>query len=164
MYRSTFSWRCVISFTPLALYPGERTPGGWVGPRASLDNVEKRKFLTLPGLELRPRSRSLYRLRYPGSQTLHSTCRYCVFKIQTTSYKIMLHARTHIRRLRSCTHFQLPCPLVRYLVTYILSNGDPICSISDRNAPVWGFPRGRAQKKLYMNGKQKQIYKKTTFR
>jgi hypothetical protein len=50
--------------------PGERAPsphwiGGWVGPRASLDDVEKRKFLTLPGLELRPfrrpaSSQSLY--------------------------------------------------------------------------------------------------------
>jgi hypothetical protein len=43
-----------------------------MGSRASLDDVEKRKFLTLPGLELRPlgrlaRSQSLYRLRYPGS-------------------------------------------------------------------------------------------------
>jgi hypothetical protein len=43
-----------------------------VGPRVSLDDVEKRKFLNLPGLELRPlgrsaRSQSLYRLRYPGS-------------------------------------------------------------------------------------------------
>jgi hypothetical protein len=43
--------------------------GGWVGPRAGLD-VEKRKFLTLPGLELRLLSRpalsqSLYRLSYP---------------------------------------------------------------------------------------------------
>jgi hypothetical protein len=42
-----------------------------VGPRAGLDDVENRKFLTLPGLELRPlghpaRSQSLYRLRYPG--------------------------------------------------------------------------------------------------
>jgi hypothetical protein len=42
-----------------------------VKPRADLDNVEKRKFWTLPGLELRPlgrpvRSQSLYRLRYPG--------------------------------------------------------------------------------------------------
>jgi hypothetical protein len=40
--------------------------------RAGLDEVEKRKFLTLPGLELRSlgrpaRSLSLYRLRYPGS-------------------------------------------------------------------------------------------------
>jgi hypothetical protein len=55
---------------------GERTPGthwlgGWVGPRAGLDDVEKRKFFTLPGLELPPlgrpvRSQSPYRLRYPG--------------------------------------------------------------------------------------------------
>jgi hypothetical protein len=45
-----------------ASYPGhftlrERTPGnpwieGWVDPRASLDDVEKRKFLTLLELEL----------------------------------------------------------------------------------------------------------------
>jgi hypothetical protein len=39
----------------------------WVGPRVGLDEVEKRKFLTLPGLELRSlgrpaRSQSLYRL------------------------------------------------------------------------------------------------------
>jgi hypothetical protein len=42
---------------------------GWVVPRTSLAGVEKRKFLTLPGLELRPLGRpalsqSLYRLRY----------------------------------------------------------------------------------------------------
>jgi hypothetical protein len=51
--------------------PGERAPvthwiGGWVGPKAGLDDVEKRKFLTLPGLELQPiglpaRSQSLQR-------------------------------------------------------------------------------------------------------
>jgi hypothetical protein len=60
-----------------ALPPEERGPGshwigGWVGPGAGLDDVEKRKFLTLPGLELQPlsrpaRSQSLYRLRHPGS-------------------------------------------------------------------------------------------------
>jgi hypothetical protein len=62
---------------PLPLYPGERAPsthwiGGWVGLTAGLDDVEKRKFVTLPGIELRPlgrpaRSQSLYGLRYPGS-------------------------------------------------------------------------------------------------
>jgi hypothetical protein len=41
-----------------------------MGPRTGLDDVEKRKFLTIPGLELRPlghpaRSQSMYRLRYP---------------------------------------------------------------------------------------------------
>jgi hypothetical protein len=47
---------------PCRLTPGERVPGthwigGWVGPRAGLDDVEKRKFFTLPGLELRPLGR-----------------------------------------------------------------------------------------------------------
>jgi hypothetical protein len=41
-----------------------------VGLRAGLDDVEKRKFLILPGLELRPISWALYRLRYPGSRYL----------------------------------------------------------------------------------------------
>jgi hypothetical protein len=84
MYRSTFfylgtSWRWVVSFTPRPLYPRERAPGthcigGWVeDPRAGLDNMEKWKFLTKPGLEPRPlsrpaRSQSLYRLRYRGSR------------------------------------------------------------------------------------------------
>jgi hypothetical protein len=67
------SWRWVVSFTPRALYPpGESTPGtlwiwGWVGPRAGLDDREKRKILPPPGLEPRPlgrpaRSQSLSRL------------------------------------------------------------------------------------------------------
>jgi hypothetical protein len=43
-----------------------------VDPRASLDDVKNRKFLTLLGLEVRhlrrpARNQSLYRLRYPGS-------------------------------------------------------------------------------------------------
>jgi hypothetical protein len=33
--------------------PGTHWIGGWVGTRAGLDDVEKRKLLTLPGLELR---------------------------------------------------------------------------------------------------------------
>jgi hypothetical protein len=71
------SWRWLFSFTPQPLYlrekaRGTHSIGGWVGARAGLDNMEEWKFLTLPGLELRPlghpaRSQSLYRLRYPGS-------------------------------------------------------------------------------------------------
>jgi hypothetical protein len=43
------------------------------GPRVGLDDMEKRKSLTIPGLELRPlgcptRSQSLYQLRYPGGE------------------------------------------------------------------------------------------------
>jgi hypothetical protein len=62
------------SSRPGRFTPGERAPsthwiGGWVDLRVGLDDLEKTKFLTLPGLELRPlgrtaRSLSLYRLRY----------------------------------------------------------------------------------------------------
>jgi hypothetical protein len=42
-----------------------------MGPITGLDDLEKRKFLTLPGLEIRTfcrvHSQSLYRLSYPGS-------------------------------------------------------------------------------------------------
>jgi hypothetical protein len=68
----------VVSFTPWPLFTVERDPGtnfigGWVGPRTCLDDVEKRKFLTLLELEHRPLGRPapsqpLYRLSYPGSQ------------------------------------------------------------------------------------------------
>jgi hypothetical protein len=61
-----------------ALRPGRFTPctywiGGWVGPKAGLNDMEKKKFLTPPGLELPPlgrqaSSQSLYRLSYPGSR------------------------------------------------------------------------------------------------
>jgi hypothetical protein len=77
------SWRWVVRFMQRLLYPRRKNtppPGthwirGWVGPRTGLDDVEKRKFLTILGLELRPhgrpaRSQSLYRLRYPGSSVV----------------------------------------------------------------------------------------------
>jgi hypothetical protein len=62
---------------PAASTPGKESPrthfiGGWLGPRAGPDDVEKRKSLTQLGLELRPLGRpacsqSLYRLNYPNS-------------------------------------------------------------------------------------------------
>jgi hypothetical protein len=68
--------------------PGRFTPsthwiGGWTNPIAGLDDVEKRKFLTLPRLELRPfgrpaRSQSLYQLRYPDSCTMHGRSDKCI--------------------------------------------------------------------------------------
>jgi hypothetical protein len=86
MYRSTLSWfatlvggECSVSrpgrFTPGERVPGNHCVGGWVNLTAVLDDVERRKFLILPGLELRPlgrpaRSRSLYQLSYPGSHII----------------------------------------------------------------------------------------------
>jgi hypothetical protein len=82
MYRSTFLTSELAGGKWSASRPGrftfgERAPcthwvGGWVDPRVGLDDLEKRKFLTLPELELRllsrpARSQSLYQLRHPGS-------------------------------------------------------------------------------------------------
>jgi hypothetical protein len=44
-------------FTPGERAPGTHWRGGWMDLRAGLDDLEKRKFLTLPGLELRLLSR-----------------------------------------------------------------------------------------------------------
>jgi hypothetical protein len=93
--------------------PGERAPGthwirGWVDPRAGLDDLEKRKFLTIPGPELRPlgrpaRSQSLYRLRYPGSYT------YLVGNHNTSTHPcagtlICTHRHTHTYVYMSSTY------------------------------------------------------------
>jgi hypothetical protein len=50
---------------PGRFIPGTHWIGGWVNPRAGLYDLEKRKFLTLPVLKLRPlgrpaHSQSLY--------------------------------------------------------------------------------------------------------
>jgi hypothetical protein len=65
-------------FTPEERVPGTHWKRVWVGPRAGLDDVVKEKFLTPPGLEIRPlgllaRSQSLYRLRYSLSGTIIKT-------------------------------------------------------------------------------------------
>jgi hypothetical protein len=66
----------LLASCPDRFTSGERAPvthwiGGWVGPRTGLDDVERKKFLTLQELKLRPlgrsaRSQSLHGLRYPG--------------------------------------------------------------------------------------------------
>jgi hypothetical protein len=63
MYRSTFLDLALVggewsTSRPGRFTPGERAPGThwrgrWVDLRAGLDDLEKRKFLTPPGLELR---------------------------------------------------------------------------------------------------------------
>jgi hypothetical protein len=47
-----WSASCTGCFTLGERAPGTHWIGGWVGPRVSLDDVEKRKFLTLLGFEL----------------------------------------------------------------------------------------------------------------
>jgi hypothetical protein len=48
------SWRWAISFTPVERATGTNWIGGWVDPRAGLDDTEKWKIVTPTGLKLRP--------------------------------------------------------------------------------------------------------------
>jgi hypothetical protein len=77
-FSSALVWGEWSASRPCRFTPGTHWTGGRLGPRAELDDVEKRKFLALPEFELRPlcrspRSQSLYRLRYPGSQVASKT-------------------------------------------------------------------------------------------
>jgi hypothetical protein len=55
-----WSASCPSRFTPRETFPGTQWIRGWVGLRAGLEDVEKRQFLPLPGIELRPLGQSLY--------------------------------------------------------------------------------------------------------
>jgi hypothetical protein len=54
--------------------PGTHWIGGWVGPTAGLNAVDKRKKLTLLGIEPWPSSTSLYWMSYPGSHEASYRC------------------------------------------------------------------------------------------
>jgi hypothetical protein len=47
--------------------------GGWVDPRAGLDDLEKWEFLTLPGLQLRPLGRPTRRYTDCAQSQSHIT-------------------------------------------------------------------------------------------
>jgi hypothetical protein len=84
IYTSTFSWnrhKLEVSgqLTPSCFTPGTRWMGSSLEPWTSLNDLERRKFLTLSGLELlhldRPaRSQLLYRLRCHGSYNTVNSC------------------------------------------------------------------------------------------
>jgi hypothetical protein len=95
MYRSTFSWprhQLEVSgqlHAPATLLVG-KAPGthwieDWVNPRASLGDMEKRTFFTLPRLELPSLSHPAH------SQSLHRlTINWLLFLILITSWPTML--------------------------------------------------------------------------
>jgi hypothetical protein len=84
------SWRRVISLMTWLLYsywntPGTHWIGSWLGPRASLVDMEKRNFLLLPRLELRP-------VGHPGhSQLLYWLCHLGSFMFSKFSYTWLWH-------------------------------------------------------------------------
>jgi hypothetical protein len=107
MYKSTFSWPRVGSkwsssrpgrFAPEEGVPRTHWRGGWVDSKAGLDDMGKRKSLTLPGLKLRPLGRPvcsqlLWRLRYrveTNIRNLHFPFN-CLYHLTTISVRNLLH-------------------------------------------------------------------------
>jgi hypothetical protein len=86
----------VLSFTPLQLYlRGKRLRytlnRSRVGPRASLDDMEKRKFLPLPALEHRPLGRPARSYRYtdciiPAPKNISSSVIFSIQSQNSVSY------------------------------------------------------------------------------
>jgi hypothetical protein len=117
-FRSTFfdvstSWRWVVSFTPPPLYPRGESPctnstGDCVGPRVGLDYVEKWKFLTLSGLELRPlahsaSNQSLYHGSFSSGYTVYLVTTLFSTLNEVHSFRIMpLPGQTN-EQFVSCT-------------------------------------------------------------
>jgi hypothetical protein len=75
-----------------------------MGPRAGLDDVEYRKLLTLPGLEFRPLSQSLYRLRYPGFFPVTAVGTENTFKLRS-----VLLSWAERQRCIATIHCFIPC-------------------------------------------------------
>jgi hypothetical protein len=90
-----------------------------VGPTTGMDDVEKRKILLLPGLELRPlrrsaRSQSLYRLRYPGS--FYGECVRPIIhkKYERLTFIYNFCSRNVLLRQGITREFLLRCPYKRH--------------------------------------------------
>jgi hypothetical protein len=112
---------------------GERTSGtywigGWMDPGTGLDDVENRKFLTLPGLKFWPlarpaRSQSLYRLSYPGSQR-------CKLKLKYFNTFTMKRPKNVINEIITTTSYAPPSetdshPDVQEIFRYMKSDISP---------------------------------------
>jgi hypothetical protein len=118
---------------PPALPSREGAPGThliwvWVGPRTGLDDLETRKFLTVPGLELRSLGRpacsqSLYRLSYPSSQLnaklfhISTGINFCTF----VDWELFCSFQWVLYRLMTVTLFFTPCTSMQHrnFVKYI---------------------------------------------
>jgi hypothetical protein len=109
------SWRRVVSFTPLPLYPREKSSGThcierWVGLKAGINDMEKWEFFTLPGLELRPLGRPARSHYYTDYATTVLLLILALFNFLRDEYIMYFHAhrgwsvnaKTGVRSVRLC--------------------------------------------------------------
>jgi hypothetical protein len=80
-------------FTPGERAHGTHLTGGWVGPRAGLDDMEKWKFLPPPGLKLRPLGRPARSQYGPFFKYLLCILKFWQCKMQSQSISRDLKAK-----------------------------------------------------------------------
>jgi hypothetical protein len=107
-----WSASCHCRFTSGERDPGTHWIGGLVDSRAGLKEVEKREFLILPGLEIRPLGhptprKSLYRLSYPGSLL-------CFY---VHKYFVSAEGGRFVAHVRHYSHLRERSPLIATVIT-----------------------------------------------
>jgi hypothetical protein len=131
-------------FTPCERAPGIHWIGGWVSPRPGLDEVEKRKFLILTGLEILPlgrpaRSQSPYRLRrlswLLANKQLNKIYKslYCKGSVYEGLCRPMSVQGNYLFWLCKSTKSCRPCYMMRFSLTTIVSIRPLVITFSD----VW---------------------------
>jgi hypothetical protein len=116
--RRGISWKLVVTFTTLPFYLRRKSPRYPMdirqgGPQYRSDDMDKRKIMSLPGLELRPIGRldhsySLYRLLYRSSATGESHGKIIIRLIDVPSEIVTrdrLNTRQNCYFLRQLAHF-----------------------------------------------------------
>jgi hypothetical protein len=119
---------------PNEISPSTHWIGGWMGLTASVDAMEKRKILTMPGIESWPSSLSLYQMRYPS------------YSEQTQNSSFHMPAQTPISCLlvaRPCYHpkcSRMPVlwPGIGHATRY--SRLGTMTSKYPRSIKFWDFP------------------------
>jgi hypothetical protein len=116
-------------FTPGEIGPGTYWIGGWVGPRAGLGVVEKRKFLHLQGFEPSPvqlaaRTYTDWAIPTPSD---YNNSRNRQIQVIYMNYKII---SLQIYRAYTCSICACVCVCVSSKIIY-------------RNAVIWKTPLGK---------------------
>jgi hypothetical protein len=98
----------VVSFTPRGKDPPTHWIGDWVDPRAGLNDVEKRIFLTLPGLELRP-------LGHPACSQLLLTGRSMISSVSLKK-NVIQHGQENLQDSAYTRSFAQKRPHINYMM------------------------------------------------
>jgi hypothetical protein len=127
------------------MFPGQIAPaihliGGWMGPRAGLDLVEKRK-ISCPCLESNPGrpaySLSLYRLSFTGSPSRDILS----FQLPKLTLSVLYYSRCPFSRMILCRDETIKLQLISYGEWWIHHSNSSLCWCVVRQTPSVCFTK-----------------------